>query len=452
MTDPRAILDGIESKLLDLPEAKFVEIVHLLEQIGDHPRVREAIGTVRPRIAQVRPARRLTLRRVFCDPFEDLLVPSKDGTVPLRPIDRAIIASLWQVVETCAGPDELRPLHRKAGHLSDHDADERHTLGCRVWLIAGRVLRKALADIDADPRLRNAFIGGGEERLEQARDIVELLDSGHAVARVKAILSPRPVTDLGEGDIARIGELVQEVARAAPHRVYHLLLIAASRLRRPADLLAALDGLDFGRARRNKAEVCAKLSGLAVASLETSGRAGAGQPPGPEVADRAARILDSLAATRSLLEHARDERYDSRLAEVRQAVRTMVDAGLLDAAETTILDGLPAPTAGGGTLAMPDPERQEKAEDYARALRRCQVFAGELGLEERVAATLESIGNTVHARLGALLDMAAERDDEAFDLSVAYALRLLELVRGLSSSPSPQTDVLRLLMPEGDAP
>lgn len=448
MSDPRAILDGIENKLLDLPETKFVEIVSLLEQIGDHPRVREAIGTVRPRIARVRPARRLTLRRVFCDPFEDLLVPAADGAAPLRPIDRSIIIPLWQVVETCADPGELAPLRRKAGQLSDQDSSQRHTLGCRLWMLAARVLRNAIEDVEANPSLRTAFIGGGEDRLEQARDIVELLDAGHAVARLKSVLSPKPVGELGDAEAALIGELIQETARAAPRRVYHLLLIAASRLRRPADLLGALEGLDFGRARRDKADVCAALSGMIVNSLEASGRSGVEHPPaeGPEVVDRAERLLDSLSATRNLMERARDSRFDTRLDEVRQAVRTMVDAGVLDKAEMAILDGLPELPSTDGSLTVPDPQRQEKAEDYARALRRCQLFARELGLDLRVAATLDTVGNAVDARLGTLLAGAGDRDDEAYDLSVAYSLRLLELVRGLSSAAAPRFDVLRLLM------
>lgn len=56
MTSQKTDLKDLEKRLLDVPAAKFREIVKLLEQVRERPEVEDTLATIRPRLTQVRPS------------------------------------------------------------------------------------------------------------------------------------------------------------------------------------------------------------------------------------------------------------------------------------------------------------------------------------------------------------------------------------------------------------
>lgn len=459
MTDVHDPFRGIEDRLFDIPEAKFVEIVRLLEQIGDHPRVRETFSTIRPRLAVVRPHRRLTLKRIFCDPFEDVLEAARIDDAPVGRVRRDVIDPLWQVVEERADARHLRPLNEQVRRAAPDDANARHTIGCRLWYVAATVLRQILADAERNPRAASA-LGGGGERLREAREVAEFLEIGHPIAELKRKLPPKPILALEPEDVAAIEEAVKEVARTSPGKPYYLLLVVASRLRRPADLLAVLGDMDFGAARRKKPEVFAALSALVVSSLEDhSARADdadrLAEDPAAAVA-MAEQLVGSLESTRAVMDLVNDPQYDARLDTVRDAVRGMVQTSVLAPAPTRILASLPPAPVANAPVRPPDDDAQEQAESHARALRRCQGFAGALDLDHAVTQTLTAIGEAVEARVDSALTSAAHlapgtADADAVEQGVNYAIRLVELVAGSAQADELRLKALRAFDPDFDA-
>jgi hypothetical protein len=445
MTDAADALRQIQRKLIDAPENKFIEVVRVLEQAGDRPEVRRTIESIRPRLTQVRPARRMTLKRLFCDPFEDMLEAraGRDGAAVAIP--RVHIDAVWRETAARADPRHMEPLEQAVGGLDSNDADGRHTLGCRLWYACAQALGKLTAEAPASM---------GAEALATARDIQQYVEIGHQIATLKNSLPPRPIPALEPAHIRLIEAAVQEAARLAPGKPYYLLLTVASRMRRPADLLAALQDMDFGKAKREKPMIFGKLAGVMVDALEGAGVQLGAEDGGAETADPVAavalaeRLVESLDAAQSLLSGVGDLQYEGRLKKVRQAVQAMVRRDVLDPARSQIVVALPPPpAAGGGPLAPPDDAAQETAEARACALRRCERFAGGLALAPDVAATLAEISRNVEkdvARWCAALekrrngasedggqDIPAE-DLETATLSLSYAVRLMELVAGSS--------------------
>jgi hypothetical protein len=444
MTDAADALRQIQRKLIDAPENKFIEVVRVLEQAGDRPEVRRTIESIRPRLAQVRPTRRMTLKRLFCDPFEDMLEArtGRDGAAVAIP--RAHIDAVWRETAARADPRHMGPLEQAVGGLNSNDADGRHTLGCRLWYACSQALGKLTAEAPASM---------GAEALAAARDIQQYVEIGHQIATLKNALPPRPIPALEPAHIRLIEAAVQETARLASGKPYYLLLTVASRMRRPADLLAVLQDMDFGKAKREKPMIFGKLAGVMVDALEGAGVQLGAEDGGAETADPVAavalaeRLVESLDAAQSLLSGVGDLQYEGRLKKVRQAVQAMVRRDVLDPARSQIVVALPPPAAGGGPLAPPDDAAQETAEARACALRRCERFAGGLALAPDVAATLAEISRNVEkdvARWCAALekrrggasegggqDIPAE-DLETATLSLSYAVRLMELVAGSS--------------------
>lgn len=439
MSDAAETLRQLQRQLIEAPEGKFVEVVRILEQAADNPEVRQTIQSIRPRLAQLRPARRMTLKRVFCDPFEDVLEARGAGDAPIGSIPRRFIDPVWREVAQRADPRHFEPLEQAVAGLDSHDHDGRHTLGCRLWYVAAQALKQILAA--PPPSL-------GAENLAAASDILEFVEIGHQIVALKNALPAPPIAALDGEALKLIEAAIQETARISPAKPFFLLLTLASRMRRPADLLVALHDMDFGKARRDRDAIFAQLAALMVDGLENSSlrleQGGAeGAPADPvSAAAMAERLVESLDSAARLLSGTGDAQYDARLRRVRDAVRSMVRRDVLENARSQVMAALPAPSAGAA-LPPPDDVAQETVEERARALRRCERFAGSLALAPDVAATLGAVGKQVEKDVAVWTRRLTERplspaEADAAELSICYAVRVLELVAG-----SGRADALR---------
>lgn len=431
-TDAVDALRQLRQRLIDAPEHKFIEVVRVLEQAGDRPEIRQAIQAIRPRLATLRPTRRMTLKRVFCDPFEDVLEAPLSEDLPVEAIPRRVIDPLWREVAVRADPRHIEPLHAAVARLNSNDADGRHAIGCRLWYATAAALRKLLDEAPA---------GLGAETLAAASVIVEFVEIGHQIVSLKNTLPARPIAELEPDDLALIEAAVLETARISPQKPFYLLLALASRMRRPADLLAAVEHMDFGKARREKPAVFARLAGMMVGALEGAGEKledGRGDVNvGPDLTSavgRAERLAESLDAAQRLLTGVGDLQYDERLKSVRSAVQEMVRRDVLEPARDVVVAAFPELKAGEPPE-FPDDDRQEDLENQARALLRCERFADSLSLTPEVTAALADVGARLERDLARWRKALAERgetplDDEAATTTLSYAVRLMELVAG----------------------
>lgn len=430
MINPDDILSGLRGRVHDLPDGKILEIARLLERIGDHPRVRETMGAMRPRLVHLRPPRRLNLRRIFCDPFEDLLDSPSSLAAPIKRVDRSIIEPIWRIVEERLGEATLAPLRRQAAGLSDGDADARHTLGCRLWFPAAGVMRAVADEIGNDPRGASMIAGALPDPAERLRELADFLAVGHQIAQIKALLFPKPA-EFGPEEAEELARLIREAAKSAPSGVLNLLLVAGSRLRRPGDMVAALTEMDFGAARREKSRVFAELSGLIVDGLETGGTRSEVRDLSPKnAADLAERLLDGLSSTRDLMDAVSEHQYDGRLESVRMSVRELVRGKVIERVPNEILAGLPPIPGEDEPLAAPDEAAWEEAEENAVALRRCRDLAPALDLTVPMNDALISMRDALGGRVSALVEIMSGRDDEAAESGLARGLRLLEIIDG----------------------
>lgn len=431
MTTPDDILSGLRGRVLDLPDPKFLEIVGLLERVGDHPRVRETMGAMRARLVHMRPPRRLNLRRIFCDPFEDLLDSPTSLALPIKRLDRSIIEPIWRLVEARLGDATLDPLRRTAAKLSDGDFVERHTLGCRLWPLAAKALRAIAEEIQADPRCEpRRVLGAFDDPAARVNEIADFLDVGHPITEAKALISPKPA-EFEDETATALAHLVQDAARHAPERALNLLLVAGSRLRRPADMVAALSGMDFGPARRERSRIFAALSGMIVDSLETGGaRSGARDLDPAKATDLARRLLDGLSSARDLMDAVSEREFDPRLESVRGTIRDLVRRKVIDAVPGALIASLPAIDEGTGGTAPIDEAAWETAEENAVALRRCRDLAPELDLDAALDDATVALTGALSERVAAFTEALVASGDEAAESGLSFGLRLIEILEG----------------------
>lgn len=455
-------LPGLENRLFDIPEDKFIEVVRLLERVRDHPDVRQTFAAIRPRLAQVRPDRRPTLKRVLCMPFEDVLESVSGLDVPLGRIERRVIDPVWRLVAECGDTALIDQLDRQAQETAPGNLNALRNIGRRLWPMAAQAIRGAIGGTVAQDATRHGLwrvLHGDEEMRRQAMDIAAFLDIGLTVEALKDALAPKPLPALDDRHLGAIEQAAQAVARQSAGLVHHLLLVAASRMANPADLLTVVNDLDFGKARREQPAIFARLSGLVVTNLEErSARLdgnGHGAAPGgaatlpiaPEDAVAIAeRLVASVGTASAVMDVLADPAYRQRLDAVKTAVRTMVAGTVLDTAPTGILTAVPAPAENGRPVPV-DEDAQMAAEDHARALRRCEGLADALGLHEPLKDAMASMEKGLLARAQALLARYPQAagdpaDAETAEIALFYALRLLELVAGPARADRLRTAIM----------
>jgi hypothetical protein len=448
-------LPGLESRLFDIPEDKFIEVVRLLERVRDHPDVRQTFAAIRPRLVQVRPGRRPTMKRVLCMPFEDVLESFSGVDVPLGRIERRVIEPVWRLVTECGDTALIDQLDRQVQETPPGNINALRNIGRRLWPMAAQAIRMAVEQ-DGSRQLVWRLLHGDEELRRQVLDVAAFLDIGLTVEALKDALAPKPLPALDDHHVEAIEQAAQAAARQSPTLVYYLLLVAASRMANPADLLAVLNDIDLGKARREQPVIFAQLSGLVVTNLEErsarldgsrDGAGGAAVAIAPEEAIAIAeRLVASVNTTSAVMDFLAEPVYRERLDAVKAAVRTMVTGSVLDTAPRGILTAVAAPAANGRPVAVDD-DAQTAAEDHARALRRCEGLADALGLHQPLKDAMASMEKGLLERAQALLGQypkaAGDPDDaETAEINLFYALRLLEMVAGPAKADRLRTAIM----------
>lgn len=454
-------LPGLESRLFDIPEDKFIEVVRLLERVRDHPDVRQTFAAIRPRLVQVRPDRRPTMKRVLCMPFEDVLESFSGVDVPLGRIERRVIEPVWRLVTECGDTALIDQLDRQVQETAPGNINALRNIGRRLWPMAAEAIREAV-ERDGSSQLVRLLLHGDEELRRQVLDVAAFLDIGLAVEALKDALAPKPLPALNDRHVGAIEQAAQAAARQSPTLVYYLLLAAASRMANPADLLAVLNDIDLGKARREQPVIFAQLSGLVVTNLEErtarldcngtgKGKSDGAGPGGAAIAPEEAiaiaeRLIASVHTTSAVMDFLAEPVYRERLDAVKAAVRTMVAGSVLDTAPQGILTAVPVPAANGRPVAVDD-DAQTAAEDHARALRRCEGLADALGLHQPLKDAMASMEKGLLERAQALLAQYPKAtvhpdDAETAEINLFYALRLLEMVAGPAKADRLRTAIM----------
>jgi len=429
--DAQALL-GLGAKLLDIDDNRFRQVVGLLEHMGDHPDIQKTFSLIRPRLAELRPKRRPTFKRLFCDPFEDLFQAlSGNEPAPLNTIERGLVNSLWPLVEAQIGKDSLRAFDAA---LNGGDGQAEQTLA--FWAEAAGAMATIAKGLEAGRFTDDLDVRLSPNHIRAIQDIALILSIAPAVLDLKAALAPKPVPKLHKDHLDGIQAIGRTVARSHPEALKIFILLAAARLSDPSILLSGLWSMDLGQKASDRAALFLDLSGTVVAQIEERSRAMTAAPVGNAnrmaVADLAVDLMASLEATRSAMEQSRNKDFDQRLKSIRGSVHEMVRTQVLDAAESGILTALGTLSGGGN-----DREQMLQAENQARALRKCSTIADTLGLRGELKAvtqkTTASLTDTARQALGG----------GAGGTRTGYtAIRMIELIAGPAEANQIMDEIL----------
>ncbi len=425
--------------LASLPEtaatrlAKAVEVDRLSGgTVLPHDLILDAL---RPTLRQVRPAARtLTPLRLFCRPFEDLLISDRSEKQKGR-IHRNSVKPVWRWLSKTQIPEATAAYEAcaRSAVLGFHLDDALACVG-EFWQTASSAILAALASETGVKAARKEL--GSDTVVADAREMAHVLAIGPEVVEVQTVL-PKPSVALDEETLWSLRAIYDRIVEKVPDAAPYVAVIVMRRLEQPWQALklplfvsrttqdTLISSTDMGLV--GEAIFCEMEAHLAA--IRTTRQ--------PDFdAEMLCRHVASFAEySKGMVkevEMRRDGRWGQRLLKARSAVAEAM-SGFMERAPREILAALPIQRAtySGGPRApelsrSPDPDKLKRAISYARlivgtkpyaaaasfgaALKdTCDELVGALGpYNDELVRELRAAEGERHEHALAYFDLAAE--------------------------------------------
>lgn len=457
-------LSQIGSNLFALPTSKIEQLTKLFEmsRVGGQSDTvaNTALAMLRPRLRIDRPQRIITPLRIFCRPFEDLLEDNKTGDKRRGKIARAAVPAIWAVVQSEADKNRLaqaldlvtaavRPVPED--RIEDRRIDRA---GPPFWAFCAEILDRMVIKAAAQRDYRANLIKQlGPEGYYEMIDVAGIMRIAEIVRRLTEVLAPKPLDVVTDDHLRAIKTAFMEVAQQEDGKPAYVAMVAIARLKDPF-ALTALSG-DIG----------AIESGYGQENLDTFTRVTLAEDMG-HYAEAITSTNNVEMSDRDIADLGRD--YAQRLTRFQETItgdaaraarrtldtakaklRDLVNDGVVSDADQVVVAGImDEQTARRRADGVADNDVEDAqatktqiaAEDRARALRKCLLFADDIGLRREVDAKIQTITREIEKSTNAAVNMMSgsslmtAEGRSAAEAEVYSAVRMLELVAGPQSA------------------
>ncbi len=435
-TNPAKLSDwaALGTDILRLPDRKLLQIYRLLEQVGDKPEVSDAFEAMRPRLTTLRPPRRPALSRLFFLPAEDMLDDADHYSRRLNRICRTTLAPCWQAVKDRIPLAVQQEVYREVALVDYRDGAAIAVLCEPLWQAGMVALEQVIAECQNNLKFKNSLFGRDDDVQRQLGTLHQIMTVAFRIEKLKAALPPRPILDLAESHVEIIRAALIDLGKEDAALTQPLLLVLASRMQRPGELLRMLGEVRLGGTVAEKETLTREMSGYVVGNLlrqtsdfDRENPLVHGDPA--SLAAAAERLTDGLNSVNDTVQGLRDKEITAKMKNARAEIGQFVLKNIC----ADVDKGLTAALFGHGG-ALPSDEDVKRAEQLALALRRSSKLASPLGIQREVAAkitearqqvvtnTLATLRNTPRNRDGS---MAADAQRQMFN-----GLRMVEILSG----------------------
>ena len=363
MSGEDRLAEEIAALAQQLDDDKLLRILGLIDRLPERGKLDRLVAPHRKRLARLRPARPLTLRRLLTVPFEAALVSPERW----RPGDYRIPRSHLEAVQNTAlegiSGEERRDLEAA---LKGHDFSEgEHVLelGRRLWPRGAEVLAEAAESCRVDAGLRASMRLAGH-----------LLFLGDRLPPFLWRLPPKPVRGLDPELEQELEALYLAAATRGREALMTLLDLLVERCDSPMLLVAPLLAVELPLPRRERATCAAVIVDRSLEELHRRTRALAGgtRPGIDEIAELALSVAAQLA---SLSQAPADLPFDRHLPRrLRRASAELVEKAVTEGLEELFAEA--CATRDGDHFAV--------LEAQARNIARIRTLAPQLGVASKV--------------------------------------------------------------------
>jgi hypothetical protein len=315
--------------------------------------------------------------RLFCRPFEDLLVNVPRSEKQKARILRAHVMPVWHWVSQSIVPAEAKAYGVQVrNYIVTRKYEEALARAESFWPLAGQ----AMVDAIAADRKKAASALGGELVVADAEEMARILKVGSAMLAVQMLL-PKPTPSLNEELLWGLRRIYDQVVVTCLDAAPFVSVVAMRRLAKPWEALK----LALNIARQSQDTLISSTDmGLAgdvlFTDMEDARTAimAIRQPvfePESLISHLAAFTNISTAIVKEV-EILREGRWGQRLLKDRAAVGNVLDS-FMERAPKEIAAALPTHKAGyTGGARVPDFSRPPDVDRVERALRYARVLAG----------------------------------------------------------------------------
>jgi hypothetical protein len=400
----------LQAFLSHLPDKMAVQLALAIERdrvSGGHGLPHEMIlSGLRGSLVKLSPPRTPTPLRLFCEPFEDLLVTGARRVKQPGRISRGTLRPLW----TWLGNDLLgERLNAYEAAISaavirgDFDARTatvrqlQHEAASAIMGIVTSIEPGGRAGRELEARL------GGPGSVADVREIALLLEVAEEVNALRVAL-PRPIESLNEEHLALIRDAYDRFSSEHPDQAPYIALVVMGRLVQPWEALRLAGVVS----RKNTDTVIAATDLGVVGDVLLSDAEGIAEQlasmrqPDFDVGlvaslvSRFARLTSGLTKELGIK---REGQWGQRLMKSRSTVSHAVEA-MLERAPKEIMAALPVHRVGGfgsrgprrpDVTKEPDLEKVARAERYAQLLNLTKPYSSQAAFTAASADAFEEV-------------------------------------------------------------
>ncbi|WP_147300904.1 hypothetical protein [Aestuariispira insulae] len=438
--------EALQALFSRMPSHRVSELVTLLDkarQAGDTGIPHDLImSLLRPSLQFVKPPRRNTPQRIFCNPFEDLLTPMDPRVKEKALIARASLQPVWEWLLRAGGADMSRvcAIYDKVAERGDKEAIWEAQVA--IWETAVEVIEapveQAYADAESGKKLAADI--GGVNRLDDLREMLPFLRIGAEIERLKLRLPMKPIMKLDSNHVGEIKEAYHKIAGSKPGNESWLVIGIMRRLLRDADILKVVRSLspkgDDTLASMTDLSLVGDVVLQNVEAFADTIEAVAGRPGGAqEVMKLAQEYVGSFKAVTDNLNIKREGEWGQRLLETRKRISGTIDKVVLQSAKEQVLGSLKMrrkkigrTTTGVADLRSDiDPAEYRKAEERAKAVRETVRIGERIGVSSAARAVVSNLNKELDTYGETLLDQMANVPPEYRKRAKSYVIMAAHL-------------------------
>lgn len=386
----------LQSLLGNLPEVaagKLATAVEMDRLMDGHALPHEAI------LSGLRPSLRHSNRmptplRLFCQPFEDLLVSAARKQKQKAVIARSSVVPVWSWLAGDLVPEEAHTYFRAAkaqilaGRLNDAYDHAR-----QFWIQAGMAMRAAL---DAEPGLSLAAKKLKKDEIADAREMALLLAEGDEMLKIQERL-PKPAAHLTEELLWQLRESYDALIARSPDVAPFVAVVAMNRLQRPWEALRLplLVSRQTGDALISKTDM-GLVGEILLARMDAmKAEILAVRQPQFDAAALVEQVTAFAGISSALVkevEMRRDGEWGQRLLKDRSAIGAVMD-GFMERGVKELATALPL-HKGSGDFSRPTlTEKRAAALNYAKLVAGTRHFAAAGSFAAKQRTALEEMSN-----------------------------------------------------------
>ncbi len=438
--------DQLKHFLQNLPERELKKLAATVELDRNQNKFgipHDAIlALLRPRLAEVRAPRIYTPQRMLCVPFEDMLVFDDPDPKLAGRLARPSIGILWNLVTQELVHDEwvkIAEAFSAAQRNGDEEAKKREA--SKMWSLAGNAVKEHLDSFGTEPEeLRVAAKKmGGTRRLEDVREMTNVLLVADPIEACKQALPRKPILDLNPRHVNVIKRNYDMIVAAKPGYEIFLLLSIMGRLLQPFPILKVIRALS-----RKLDDTLTSKSDLGIAgdivisALEGDAEAVANVVSNEsademDVVEKARRFAAAFKGITGDIGIRRDGEWGKRMYAARGEVSRSVESLILSEAEEKVARVIPRRSRAliPNFSTFPDEDSFETSERRARALGETMRIADQIGLQSSCQSIINNLRKDLEGYAAKIIEQLPKVEEDKKPEATAHlytAVRLVELI------------------------